>query len=841
MKKLLYAFFLTSLVVFATSAAEFEIKDLGGGMWSNASSNRIPDNASELIQNFYTDVETIAIERNGYEKRDSTELGGTEKVSGLWEFVDTSGAQWIISFSSRTFYRNEIGGTPTAFGLVSTVDTIPEAAINLGRIWFVNGTDDLWWFDGTSTGNVTSVPLGEIIVAWRERIAIGKIGAARSTVRFSADGDGENYTLGGNPTDPFALSIGGGDDGFPVTCMWSSYIDNLIIARKRDLWALSGFDQADIELRQINSEIGCIQGRSMREFDGSLIFMSNRGLEEMRGITIEHISEPIRDITDHIVKSIQNERSLVKTTASDWDAGTTETTIYIDTESANGSIVVPFPDDFDTFRTGDDSTKQVWISTIQGTGSQTDLITVLNSNLRLRMSATGSGQAIVRTATTTHDLSITGGTTFFFDIDGITNSGASDNFAKFHFTLTTVPIGVPCCDAGTQLETGTHWSIIFVSTPLFPIFVESNSSDVAIDAFQQTGLSDPVEFAFFIDSSNYQYTIGASSIIKRGTHAWSNPRVFVNLVLDLTSLDTGNPFTADIGNFNIVPQTFTYISPVFDVGTEIAAWGLALIEESASSGVSSYEFNSSANSDINLFDSTAWTSIVSGEIPTNSTQPFAAFRTAVAITTPTQNYSLDLLGIAWTEGTLIQPIVSWNHDRRYWLAYTTNTSAGATNDRVIIYQRNRTFSLLNGINALSFATWRNDLYFGNSDSTGFVYKFDAGNNDDGSDIESKIIFKSYDLGTWNQDKDFRNLYVNFLGGSSGSLSLTYDLDRSGNVFSLGSALMTEGVGQVAAKFPFPLSNPVQGREIQYTLTKSGTGDRLKLYDLKTQFSILEAR
>ena len=99
MRKLLLTFFLLPLLSLSAPAADFEILDLSGGMWSNPSANKIPNNAAPLIQNFYTDIETIANERNGYIKRDTTVLGGTQAVTGLWEFVDNTGQEFIISFS----------------------------------------------------------------------------------------------------------------------------------------------------------------------------------------------------------------------------------------------------------------------------------------------------------------------------------------------------------------------------------------------------------------------------------------------------------------------------------------------------------------------------------------------------------------------------------------------------------------------------------------------------------------------------------------------------------------------------------------------------------------------
>ena len=59
--------------------------------------------------------------------------------------------------------------------------------------------------------------------------------------------------------------------------------------------------------------------------------------------------------------------------------------------------------------------------------------------------------------------------------------------------------------------------------------------------------------------------------------------------------------------------------------------------------------------------------------------------------------------------------------------------------------------------------------------------------------------------------------------------------------SLGTVGMNEVTGYGVAKLPFPLSSIQQGYEIQYSLSKTGMDDRLRLYDLITQFEIKEER
>jgi len=169
---------------------------------------------------------------------------------------------------------------------------------------------------------------------------IANINGMQSTAWFSEDGDGTLWTLGGAATDPFTIYFGGTNDGFPISCMYGMYQDTLIIGRKFDLWGVNGFSQDDVESRKLTSEIGCLQNGSMREYDGSLIFLSARGLEELNGNGIKFISEPIRDLTDTVVKNTVNYQYNLQTTQADWKKGSTSPTYWIDTDASPGSVVL---------------------------------------------------------------------------------------------------------------------------------------------------------------------------------------------------------------------------------------------------------------------------------------------------------------------------------------------------------------------------------------------------------------------------------------------------------------------------------------------------------------------
>lgn len=913
-------------------ADEFKINDLSGGAYTYPSANKIPDNAAAYIQNMYTDIEPVGQERNGYVKRDTTVLGGTKPAYGSWEFLDTSGNDWYITYSSRTFYKNTIGQTPTAFGLVATVDQIPDCAKNIGIIMCVNGTDSAWAFDGASTGTIATAPLGTLIEPWRTRFAIGNIGGAKSTVRFSADGSSSSWTLGGNAGDPFQIQIGGANDGEYIRCLQGSYQDSLIVGRKYDLWGMDGFSQNDAQTRNISRQVGCIESRSMQEVDGELVFLSARGLEAMTDRSIQNISEPIRNITDILVKNTINQRTNTQTSQPDFVAGTISPDNSLSTSISPGNVVLStmaLTSQSDTTAANFSAGTKTQVNT--GVASPTGLSLSLQTVDSVKDSAGFTpfsadhsctapyymSQQFLAASTyplTAMELSLykVGSPPTTFDFNVLTDSagapgvvissiaigtaGMSSTFpgATFSFSMSTpyarllggttywmqlIPTsGAGGCDVSNYIGWGVNsasagkynngvGASLLTARVYYWYFktkgsayyssgnLVSRSFDVGfttntwlwnwgIFSSSQSIPSPATTLTYETQSSADNVAFDSLVAVTTGTAPTSIVRRYIRYKASFATSDTSispviSSVTMSAGPFVSTGGLFT--SQIFSVGSLISAWGPVTIGESKSSGTITYQFGSTNTASASAISN--WTNIVNGGIPTVSTNPYAAFRSTFVSTTAGSNLSLADFQTTWNEGGVIPAPVSTVYDRRYWISFTTTTGNTPVLDTIMVWQRSKSFVFFKGIYAGSFALWRDKLYFGNSNSTGYVYQFDTGNSDDGSDISSIITTKSYDLGQFLREKDLMRVYVGYLGDSAytGSFTLTYDLDRSGSSYALGSANLTEGVGQVAAKFPFPLSNPLQGREVQYTLTKSGTGDRLKLYDFLTKFAVKRER
>jgi hypothetical protein len=844
MKKLALLLLLLPCSLFAE---EFKIPDLSQGMWSYPSANKIPDNSASYIQNFLTDIEPMAQERLGYVRRDSTVLGNS-KSAHVWQFTDNTGTDWIITFSSRTFYKNTAGGTPTSFGLSASADTIPDAAKNLGKIWFVNGTDYLWWFDGTSTGSVSAAPLGTIIEPWRTRIAIASIVGSRSTIRFSEDGSGTSWTLGGLETDPFSIEIGGANDGEYVRCLKGSYLDAMIVGRKYDLWAVDGFDQSDLTVRNISSQVGCIESRTMEEVDGELVFVSARGIEAMSGRQIRTISEPIRDISDVIVKNTANIRSNTQTSASDFGAGTMDNSVYLDTNTTPGSVRLTFPDTFETYRDGSNSTKSVWVSSRSYYGSLLGVplkstVTVSGDKLSITMEGGTLASAYAQTARALNNYAQ--GTTYYVTVSSVPyyNGGLERFnlvFSSLSFSSSGAGAAIPLASDRTSFF-GFSWSAAN-STSATLSSVSNDKSDASL--LTSTTSAIPFNFSVWLSTTNFSYAVNGVQI-KAGSHTWDNRAIYSAIEYrhggDCTRNVNCTDATLLVDNFGVTPQTATYTSQLISIGNSITSWSVSTISDVKTGGNISYTFGSTSTASIGNI--TNYATISNGGVPSVSTNPYAAFKAVFSNTLATSTVRLDEYYSSWNEGGLVPSPVAGVYNQRYWLSFTTSTASSPSLDAILVWQRNKSFTLFKGIYAASFAIWRDFLYFGNSNNTGLVYKYDVGNNDDGANIDSMIVTKSYDLGNFFRDKEFSKAYVGYFGGSdqSGTFTLSYNLNRYGTAYSLGSADLTDEIGQNVGKFWFPLTQLVRGREIQYTLSKTGTGNRLKLYDLLTQFEIKEEK
>ena len=290
---------------------------------TNYASQLIPDESVADALNVYFDEEDLGISRRrGYAKFNTTALTDAKKVRYLTEFVAPTNTRYIVAMSSKSmFYAITDGNFTQIPGLTNlSLDVDPDCVGVLGRLWCTNSVDTVFSWNGSSTDTITAAPKGDKIEPFRNRVAIAGKSGELSSVFLSGELVGIDWTLGTQSTSPVQIKIGGTDNK-PVKCLYGGFRDLLVAWTEDETYGLYGFGTNDFQVRLISREVGCIDDRSVQEKNGSLYWLSRRGIERWRGTSIEKISDNVKNILDVIIENSQNARFLTDTSQADWDAG----------------------------------------------------------------------------------------------------------------------------------------------------------------------------------------------------------------------------------------------------------------------------------------------------------------------------------------------------------------------------------------------------------------------------------------------------------------------------------------------------------------------------------------
>lgn len=335
---------LTILALLFLSSCSFceqlSIDNLSEGVVTKYDSLLIPDNAVSDAQNVLFDDVSIAQKRKGMIKLNSTQIGSSDdrNIYGQYEYLKSNGVRYHIAQSSNTLYYRTSGDTFTAF--TSTISkTYPcNYAVFMDTLQFCNGTNNLSYWTGSSSGTTTTSYQPRYIIAWSNRLWIAGDSDEYSKVRSSEWLDPTNWTI---PTsnalssDPIVFDINS-QDGQKVTGFFISPNGSLGVLKERSAWEIYGNDRDDYCLRLINNDIGCSSEGSIAYRDGYTYWLSNKGFIEYDGNSVKIISDNIENIIDNTLQLNSGSGGISKDNLSEWSTYTS--TSYIDTSSLAGNI-----------------------------------------------------------------------------------------------------------------------------------------------------------------------------------------------------------------------------------------------------------------------------------------------------------------------------------------------------------------------------------------------------------------------------------------------------------------------------------------------------------------------
>lgn len=257
-----------------------------GGQNDSDEPDQLSDNESQLIQNAYINA------RGTVEKRSGTTLTGDDtgdtKITGITSWKENDGTKWLFSTTGTDLrYLNSTTWDTLDDGFTTGLDT--EFIRADGKIYILNGTDDIHSYDGASvnlnsglTDLGASVPAAKYGVWWKNYMFICGESSLSGTdypsrVWFSNIGDPDTWTTG---TDYFDV---GKDDGQEITGI--GILDKfLVIFKENSIYVLTGdgpsewkLDATTNNLVNVANSVGCASHRSIVQVGNDLWFMDQYG------------------------------------------------------------------------------------------------------------------------------------------------------------------------------------------------------------------------------------------------------------------------------------------------------------------------------------------------------------------------------------------------------------------------------------------------------------------------------------------------------------------------------------------------------------------------------------
>lgn len=567
----------------------------------------------------------------------------TSPVHGIYNFFDASGNSVDLYFNDSHMSASVNSGSTAVLFSTGSNGATYQCVDSQGFAYCNNSArTTLTKTNGSTYSSITSVnSTGTLIAVTQERLATSGFSEAPNRVDLSKANDFATWTVGGEPTDPLQFTI----------VAPGSRMTHIVYAFGRIIWfkdssfgyILEGDTQDDWQIRTISPNVGTLDNTSVY-WQGILYFRGQDG--NIFGYDGANYEKLTRDIQGTISASqSRRSNSWTQTSAADWqaglfqpsssnftvdgaittkgwsevetsssefNAGTFDTTVYVDTQTNSGSLQTTFPDTFSTFRTGASSTKNVWNTFTVGSGT-TDLIAVSGGQLVLHGSNTGATNIIAAATTApSHSLASTGAT-WYFDVASMDDN--SDNDVLVYFVLADV------VDTNPRDETTANRMYFLIASTntsrnddykISNLEIKNSLNQTKVTTSSSTAmLTSGSTVRFWVNSTHYGLYVNDAVVVTGSLNGFDPQRRWYSYfwMLTQTSTDVG----LHLDNYTIMPQTFTYTSPGFDTTISSPTWGTFTGNQTGTG----FTFTSQVSADNSTFDSgvsaTSGASLTSGQ------------------------------------------------------------------------------------------------------------------------------------------------------------------------------------------------------------------------------------
>ena len=284
-----------------TSLLDPFVVRLGGGLILDKDTFSIPPGAALQLQNFEPDINGGYRRINGYTKYDTAQVGGS---SGT-----VLGVQ---------IYKNQViasKGTAVYKGTGSGWTSIDTGRTSAGRYDFAvfnfNNTEKIIWCDGANNASVydnssvtdisaTGAPADpEFVAVFKNHVFFGGMSSNPQEIIFTAPFDETNFSPA---TGAGSVRVDSAVKRLKV------FRDRLFIFCEDEIFFVAGSSVADFQLQPVTRSIGCVDGFSVQEIAGDLIYLAPDGLRTIAGtekigdVELGTVSKQIQPRLDNLDK-----------------------------------------------------------------------------------------------------------------------------------------------------------------------------------------------------------------------------------------------------------------------------------------------------------------------------------------------------------------------------------------------------------------------------------------------------------------------------------------------------------------------------------------------------------
>ena len=279
-----------------------------GGLVLNKSTFMMQPGEALELENFEPDITGGYRRINGYSKYVSAVVPQTASSTEKVLMVATFGSK-VLAARGESIYSADPGG--------ASWTSIDSGRTSAGKYRFerynFDGTDKIIFVDGANAPTIFNSSLTATDVTASEVAGAKHIAAFRDHMFYSGMSSTPQELVFSKPFDEDNFSSGSGSGSIAVDdniVGIKVFRDNLFIFCENRIFKLAGSSVSDFTISDVTRNIGCINGQTIQEFSGDLIFLAPDGLRTVAGtarigdVELGTISTPIQTVfNDNIVNS----------------------------------------------------------------------------------------------------------------------------------------------------------------------------------------------------------------------------------------------------------------------------------------------------------------------------------------------------------------------------------------------------------------------------------------------------------------------------------------------------------------------------------------------------------